>query len=55
MKNLPVKAGAERTRGGDPWVALVSLSPSRMENRFFERLDRDIVQVREYSNTQKIK
>jgi hypothetical protein len=27
----PVGAGAERTQGGDPWVALVSLSPLRIE------------------------
>jgi len=35
----PVGAGAERTWGGDPWVALVSLSPSRMENHIVSNLD----------------
>ena len=30
MRNLPVKA--ERTWGGDPWVALVSLSPSSLNS-----------------------
>src|SRR5216117_2473411 len=44
-----------RGRGVGTLGSPSSLSPSRMENRFFERLDRDIVQVRKYSNTQKIK
>ncbi len=32
LRGKTVGAGAERTRGGDPWVALVPVSPARMES-----------------------
>src|SRR6266700_4464091 len=32
FRGKTVGAGAERTRGGDPWVALVPVSPAGMEN-----------------------
>jgi len=33
LPGKPVGAGVERTWGGDPWVALVPVSPSRMKNQ----------------------
>jgi len=60
---LSILPGENTRRGGSGedvgWGPLgrprLSFPLKSEQYRFFERLDRDIVQVRKYSNTQKIK